>query len=54
MARSRWICPACGQRVTVHVQLSTPPVCTKHIRGGREMKHEDDLSASGEGALDQL
>jgi ABC-type ATPase with predicted acetyltransferase domain len=33
-----WRCGSCGQSVTLHVRPSCPPVCSKHIKGGREMK----------------
>ena len=31
-------CPACHERVTVHVPLSCDPTCSKHIGGGKLMK----------------
>lgn len=31
-------CPACHERVTVHVPLSCDPTCSKHTGGGKLMK----------------
>jgi hypothetical protein len=42
MVRSEWQCPACGQRVALHVQVSVAPTCVRHVGGGKQMKGIDD------------
>ena len=44
MARNQqvYVCPACGEKITVYVSLIHPPTCSKHTGGGRVMKPEGE------------
>lgn len=35
--KKKYQCGNCGQTITVSVQLSSPPVCSRHIGGGKKM-----------------
>ena len=33
-----WECHKCGQRITLAIPLTHPPVCSRHTGGGTQMK----------------
>lgn len=44
--KETWVCPSCGNQVTIHVQLSEPPIChnkDSHTSKQFQMEKETDV-----------